>query len=117
RSVNGTFPHPLRRTGLAAFTASGSPPLVHLLAYVRSLPSHFLSIHRACSVDSLRVRCVPLVRLIPTGWGPSPAVLLLVCTAFPYSDSYAPSYFPGRPPTFIRLSPPSFHPRSHPPPV
>src|SRR5215471_8754782 len=39
-----------------AFTASGSPPLVHLLADVRSLPSHFLSIHRAFSVDSLRVR-------------------------------------------------------------
>src|SRR5262249_47603783 len=38
-----------------AFTASGSPPLVHLLAYVRSLPSHFLSIPRAFSVDSLRV--------------------------------------------------------------
>src|SRR5262249_43895120 len=45
--VSGERITALRRTGLAAFTASGSPPLVHLLAYVRSLPSHFLSLHRA----------------------------------------------------------------------
>jgi hypothetical protein len=55
-----------------------------------------------------------LFRLIPKGWGPSPSVLILVCTAFPYSDYYAPSDFPGRHPTFIRLSPSYFHHRWHP---
>src|SRR6516164_10790521 len=32
----------------------------------------------------------------------------------PYSDYYAPSDFPGRHPTFIRLSPSYFHRRWHP---
>ena len=51
---------------------------------------------------------------LPKGWGPSPSVLILVCTAFPYSDYSAPSDFPGRHPTFIRLSPSYFHRRWHP---
>jgi len=50
-----------------------------------------------------------LVRFVPKGWGPSPSVLILVYAAFPRSDYCAPSDFPERHWTFIRLSPSYFH--------
>ena len=63
-------PPPLR-TVLKAFTLHGSAPSVGLCVSIcvtitlssQSVPSHVLNIHRGFfAVDSLRVRCVPLVR-------------------------------------------------------
>ncbi len=49
---------PPLKTGLAAFTAPGLAPAILLRdsRAPRSVPSHFLSIHSAFPVDSLRVR-------------------------------------------------------------
>jgi hypothetical protein len=71
----GTSPHPPHRTGLAALTASGSPPLVHLLEDSRSVPSHFLNsmdVHPWTACAFAQYLCSGL----STGEGPSPSVLL-----------------------------------------
>lgn len=120
-------------TGRAAFTASGAAPevLLHVAhgasvsiavacidVHLCLIPLHQppLALWRR---NSLRVRwvlCSPPTFVLRTspGEGPSPAVLVLVCVAFPRADSYAPSDSSERHWHCIRLSPSSFHLPSHP---
>lgn len=59
------------------------------------IPLHHppLAIQRGNSVRVRWVLCAPLTFVLRTSSseGPSPSVLILLCTAFPCSDSYAPS--------------------------
>jgi hypothetical protein len=66
------------------------------------------------TVVSLRCGGYLCTPSLPSSSGPSPSVLVLVCTVFPCADYYALSDFPGRHWTFIRLSPSYFHRPCHP---
>jgi hypothetical protein len=93
-------------------------PALPLWSISGNMPEASLPISSTYTVHSRWTACACAEYLwsgLPKGWGPSPSVLVLVCAALPRSDYYAPSDFPGRHRTFIRLSPSYFHRPSHPP--